>query len=97
MLSPTPLPVSYSALTREERPLVRARYTRLQDGLCWHCENPLDLPPPYHAQHDLIDWRRFPIGFQNYPVHLHHDHSTDLTIGSVHALCNAVLWQFHGQ
>lgn len=32
-----------------------------------------------------------------YPVHLHHDHKTGLTIGAVHAKCNAVLWQYYGE
>jgi hypothetical protein len=28
---------------------------------------------------------------------LHHCHQTGLTIGAVHAKCNAVLWQYHGE
>jgi hypothetical protein len=30
-------------------------------------------------------------------VHLHHSHETGMTIGAVHARCNAVLWQYHGE
>lgn len=37
----------------------------------------------------------FPKGFFDRPVHLHHSHDTGLTIGAVHAVCNAVLWIYH--
>ena len=32
-----------------------------------------------------------------HPIHLHHDHDTDLTIGAVHAYCNAILWEYHNE
>ena len=39
----------------------------------------------------------FPPNFFKWPVHLHHSHDTGMTIGAVHARCNAVLWQYHGE
>jgi hypothetical protein len=39
----------------------------------------------------------FPELFLKYPVHLHHSHVTGLTIGAVHAYCNAVLWVYHDE
>jgi hypothetical protein len=39
----------------------------------------------------------FPPNFFKWPVHLHHDHRTGMTIGAVHCRCNAVLWQYHGE
>ena len=44
-----------------------------------------------------IDEELVPENFFKYPVHLHHSHYTGMTIGAVHANCNAVLWQYHGE
>jgi hypothetical protein len=44
-----------------------------------------------------INWKLFPENFLMYPVHLQHDHNTNLTEGAVHAYCNAVLWQYEGR
>jgi hypothetical protein len=44
-----------------------------------------------------INEKIFPPNFFKYPVHLHHDHNTGMTIGAVHAYCNAVLFQYHGE
>lgn len=94
------VPAHYSKLGVARRAAVRERYAELQDGLCYHCQAPLDGEPSADIRLFRIDWRRFPggeEGFLRYPVHLHHDHDTDLTIGAVHALCNAVLFQYHGE
>ena len=32
-----------------------------------------------------------------HPIHLQHNHSTDMTEGAVHAYCNCVLWQYEGR
>jgi len=45
----------------------------------------------------LIKKSLFPRGFFGYPIHLHHSHDTGMTIGAVHAHCNAVLWQYEGE
>ena len=38
----------------------------------------------------------FPENFFDHSIHLHHDHDTGMTIGAVHAHCNAVLWEYEG-
>jgi hypothetical protein len=88
------LPVYYDKLTQRERASVRAQYVREQEGLCYHCKQELNLSPNMIKS---IDWHLFPKGFLNHPVHLHHRHDTGLTLGAVHAYCNAVLWQYHGE
>lgn len=93
----TELPVLYSTLSTKERREVRSRYVAKQNGKCWHCKSDLDKDPPPEILEKTIIWSIFPKGFLNYPVHLHHNHNTNLTIGAVHAYCNAVLWQYHGE
>lgn len=92
-----PLPAHYDSLTRHERKLVRERYAEQQDGKCSHCGEPLDGPCAERVSRDWIDWRRFPPGFMRNPVHLHHSHTTGMTIGAIHAYCNAWLWQYKGE
>lgn len=91
------LPADYDVLTPEERRLARAEYARLQDGKCYHCQGPLDAEPPEEIQRKRINWKLFPPNFLRYPHHLHHSHDTGMTLGVVHARCNAVLWQYHGE
>lgn len=93
------LPVKYSELSREEKREVRLEYVRLQGGRCYHCQGKLDAPVPSRISMYPIEWWMFPGGrdFLKYPVHLHHNHDTDLTIGAVHARCNAYLWQYLGE
>jgi len=54
-------------------------------------------PPEFLSLEKRIDWDLFPPGFLKNPVHLHHNHDTGMTIGAVHAYCNAVLWQYYGE
>ncbi len=91
------LPVEYSKLKSYEKKLVREQYIKQQKNICCHCGNPLSGPPTDKIKSFYINWKLFPKNFLKYPIHLHHNHSTDLTIGVVHALCNAVLWQHHGE
>lgn len=91
------LPTNYDDLTQPERRVVRLEYIRRQDGKCQHCGEPLDGEPRGDIRAKKIDLRRFPPNFLCHPVHLHHSHRTGLTIGAVHARCNAVLWQYHGR
>lgn len=90
-------PVDYTKLDWRERKAVRLAYVDHQEGKCCHCGEPLDGL----AHRDMLDKRvnrkLFPKTFWSYPVHLHHDHKTGMTIGAVHNQCNAVLWQFHGE
>ena len=88
------LPAIYSELSFSERKQIRNRYLELQKGMCCHCGAPLNGPADPSVFEYKIDDTLFPEKFFNYPIHLHHDHNTGLTIGTVHCLCNAVLWQY---
>lgn len=91
------LPAKYSKLTQPERASVRQRYVTKQEGLCWFCKEALDDRPSDKVSKAKLNMNLFPAGFLRYPVHLHHDHKTDFTIGAVHSECNAYLWQYLGQ
>lgn len=91
------LPVDYRSLHWKEKREVRAEYTKLQSGLCYHCKTPLLMDVPSSIKRYKINWRLFPTGFLDHPIHLHHSHDTGLTLGAVHAYCNAVLWQYFGE
>lgn len=90
------LPAEYSKLSPKDKEQARIIYAADQRGLCMHCSCPLNRPPPEHVRRP-IDWGLFPKGFLNNPLHLQHNHDTDMTEGVVHAYCNAVLWQYHGR
>ena len=91
------LPVNYDETHYTIRRKVREEYVRLQGGKCCHCGKPLSGKPSWWIGRKPINNDLFPKGFFNYPVHLHHDHVTGMTIGAVHSHCNAVLWQYHGE
>ena len=90
-------PMKYDALSPGERRDLRIRYESHQKGMCWHCKAPLAGPPPDKITRRKINKKLFPPSFFDWPVHLHHDHETGMTLGAVHNYCNAVLWQYHGQ
>jgi len=83
------LPADYNKLKSWQKKFVREQYAHDQKHLCYHCGVSLKEKP---KQTKPINWKLFPDNFMNYPVHLHHDHVTGMTIGVVHAYCNAVLW-----
>ena len=85
-------PQHYPSLGTKERAVLRQQYSRVQGFTCYYCAGDLSIRPP---EDKAIIWRLFPKHFLKYPVHLHHNHKTGLTIGAVHAYCNAVLWQYH--
>lgn len=91
------LPVQYHSIPRGERWKVREEYIKIQNGLCAHCEYPLNQEAAPEILCKDIDSFLFPDGFFENKKHLHHDHKTGFTIGVVHAECNAVLWQYHGE
>lgn len=91
------LPVKYSSLSPSTRRAVREEYTRVQHGRCHHCSAPLSGPAASEILAKPVNIRLFPTDFFKWSVHLHHDHRTGLTIGAVHAYCNAVSWQYHGK
>ncbi|MBL4700540.1 MAG: hypothetical protein JKX85_04705 [Phycisphaeraceae bacterium] len=91
------IPANYKKLTWQERRWVRNEYVKRQKGLCFYCGNPLSGSATDSVESKQITEHLFPDGFFKWPVHLHHDHCTDMTIGAVHCHCNAVLWQYHGK
>ena len=91
------LPVNYNDLTSYKRRLVREEYVRVQNGKCAHCGNDLAGKPAPYVSRKRVNRSLFPPNFFKWPVHLHHDHDTGMTIGAVHSYCNAVLWQYHGE
>jgi hypothetical protein len=91
------LPVYYSKLSWNERRQVREQYVATQNGNCMFCNAPLSGGPPPNILKKSINLSLFPPNFLKHPIHLQHNHSTDLTEGAVHAYCNAVLWQYYGR
>jgi len=91
------LPVNYNELGWQELRAVREEYIKRQDGKCYYCGAALTDPPAIESASMPIHKQIFPPKFFNYPVHLHHDHETGMTIGAIHAQCNAVLWQYFGE
>ena len=91
------LPVNYDALTSRKKREVREEYVRLQDGKCVHCGEDLTGKPPSKITRMRVNRSLFPPNFFKWPVHLHHDHESGMTIGAVHNYCNAVLWQYYGE
>jgi hypothetical protein len=91
------LPVDYTNLTTFRKRLVRAEYIKQQEGKCWYCGCSLRSEPRKDIKKLRINKKLFPVTFFQWPIHLHHDHKTNMTIGVVHNHCNAVLWQYHGQ
>lgn len=89
------LPINYRKSHWSVRKKAREQYVVEQGGLCCHCGQPLDGKPREDIDGKWINVKLFPKTMFKYPVHLHHCHKTDMTIGAVHAKCNAVLWQYH--
>lgn len=91
------LPQIYKDLSWSDKKLCRELYTLEQDNRCWLCGSHLDDKPSKVYRGYTIHEGRFPSKFFDYPIHLHHDHIIGLTIGVVHAHCNAYLWQYENQ
>lgn len=91
------LPVNYNDTPIHQRRAVREAYVIRQRGKCYYCESSLSGPPSREKLELTVTPSKYPNGFFNNPVHLHHDHVTGMTIGAVHAHCNAVLWEYHGE
>ena len=91
------LPINYETSHFTVRKLAREAYVQLQGGCCCHCKAPLSGQPSAGVSSKKVNKRLFPKSFFKWPVHLHHNRSTGLTIGAVHGYCNAVLWQYYGE
>jgi len=91
------LPTCYKYLSSKQKIEVRKRYVHLQKGLCHFCGSPLVSAPRKDIADKKITRRLFPPNFFKHPIHLHHSHDDGLTIGAVHAHCNAVLWEYEGE
>jgi len=90
-------PQNYDKLKPKERRTLREEYVRHQKGLCYYCGAPLDGMPALKIAKKKVHPEYYPDGFFKWPVHLHHDHVTGMTIGAVHNHCNAVLWEYEGE
>lgn len=91
------IPVDYTNLSMSERRQVREIYIEKQGYRCCECKELFINPPAKKINDSFINWNLFPPNFLEHPVHLHHSHVTNLTIGAVHAKCNAYLWQYKGE
>ena len=88
------LPTKYSKLNSRTRKIVKECYILLQKGKCWYCNESLSEEAPASIKKNPVDKTLYPRGFFSNPVHLQHNHDTDMTEGAVHAYCNAVLWEY---
>ena len=88
------LPVDYRRLKPHQKRAVREEYVRRQQGKCCFCGVSLSNKSPFEEDGTLVHEERYPLGFFDHPVHLHHDHTTGLTIGAIHAYCNAVSFDY---
>ena len=91
------LPINYETSHWTVRKRARLLYVREQLNQCCHCGNRFLDGPSDEVMNKPINKSLFPKGMFDYPIHLHHDRTTGMTIGAVHARCNAYLWQYKGE
>lgn len=91
------LPINYKESSWYIRKAAREQYVKEQNGNCWFCGLPLNGDPREDIKSVFIDTKRFPKAMFDNPIHLHHSHKTGMTVGAVHARCNAYLWQYKGE
>ena len=91
------LPINYNQVHYTVRRGAREEYIKKQEGLCYYCKAPLIENPSPEIAKKPVKAKNFPTGFFDWPIHLHHDHFTGMTIGAVHCHCNAVLWEYEGE
>lgn len=92
------IPAYYDQMTRQERNEARQKYEIKQKGKCYFCKgdlerNPFGIMRKYPITKKEIE-AVFPPGFLKFPKHLHHSHTNGMTLGVVHAYCNAVLFVY---
>ncbi len=91
------LPINYEKSDWRKRKQAREQYCKEQGWLCYHCGESLFDDPSKEVMKKVINVKLFPPSMFDHPIHLHHNHRTGMTIGAVHAKCNAVLWQYYGK
>jgi len=91
------LPVHYDSLNPVNKKIVREEYIRRQGGKCHYCKSPLDGYPSERVLQVELTPSLFPRGFFTHKIHLHHNHETGMTIGAVHNVCNAILFEYYGE
>lgn len=91
------LPINYVQSHWTLRKQARLQYIEEQEGKCSHCGNSLEGEPADEIKNAWINLKLFPVGMLDHPIHLHHCHKTHMTLGAVHARCNAWLWQYRGE
>lgn len=89
------LPIKYDECDFKTRREARLLYIEQQNGLCWYCKQPLDGKPINKVDKANINMVLFPSKFFEYPIHLHHSRNNGMSLGAVHAKCNAYLWQYN--
>jgi hypothetical protein len=87
----------YTKLSTAQRAILRELYIEEQKGKCYYCGGDLKQAEPLRIRVKPINYKLFPPGFFNAPIHLQHNHSTKMTEGAVHSYCNAVMWQYEGR
>lgn len=90
-------PQRYDLMSSTSKRILRLEYIKEQKNKCQFCGESLDGLPSKLVRDTKINQRLFPLGFFEYPIHLHHDHNTHLTIGAVHSRCNAFLFEHLGE
>lgn len=91
------IPIMYNIASVRERRSARIEHRRQQNHKCWYCDANLDDLPPDRILDMDLGLHLFPRGFFRNREHLHHDHKTGMSVGAVHSVCNAILWQYHGE
>lgn len=91
------LPAFYPTLNSKQKREAREEYKIRQQNCCYFCQADLDGEPSSRVKDMKLNHKLFPPGFFMNPHHLHHSHKTGMTLGVVHARCNAVLWQYFGE
>ena len=90
-------PINYEEATHKQRREIREKYILFQEGKCWYCKSNIYEIPLKEITNKPINLKSFPKHFFSWPIHLHHNHRTGMTIGAVHNKCNAILWQYLGE
>ena len=91
------LPVDYTQISPRAKKQVREEYCKIQEGKCYYCGHELHDKPPTSITNRKINLKLFPPAFLRWPIHLQHNHETNMTEGAVHAYCNGVMWQYENR